>query len=252
MTVTLEQGEQAVEGLCKLVFAEDLTIYAIEGLKEGLAAHLSSYDSFELNLAQVEEMDSAGVQLLMAFKSELMREKKQLRLNGLTWESSMSDESLQIFTDEAEDLLGVAEQALLNLDNLDDDAETLEGINDLFDGQGMSDELKQKDDELITKLNVYLGGSSEESPLADTTTPIEAAGQSPKVAGGVENENWHISLRFGIDALRNGMDPASFIGYLNKMGDLTSVVLLDDAIPSLVCAQHGQGGPGRGLRICTR
>jgi len=207
----------------------------------------------------------------------------------------MSDESLQIFTDEAEDLLGVAEQALLNLDNLDDDAETLEGINDLFrtfhtikgsaglfgldivvefthvvesllgkvregslkvdhdmvslfllsrdhlenlvahalsDGQGMSDELKQKDDELITKLNVYLGGSSEESPLADTATPIEAAGQSPKVAGGVENENWHISLRFGIDALRNGMDPASFIGYLNKMGDLTSVVLLDDAIPS--------------------
>jgi len=84
MTVTLEQGEQAVEGLCKLVFAEDLTIYAIEGLKEGLAAHLSSYDSFELNLAQVEEMDSAGVQLLMAFKSELMREKKQLRLTHMS------------------------------------------------------------------------------------------------------------------------------------------------------------------------
>jgi|GEM_PF-1165609 len=84
MTVTLEQGDQAEEGLCKLVFAEDLTIYAIEALKEGLAAHLVGYESFELNLAQVEEMDSAGVQLLLAFKSELMREKKQLRLTHMS------------------------------------------------------------------------------------------------------------------------------------------------------------------------
>jgi len=39
------------------------------------------------------------------------------------------DNSLQIFSDEAEDLLGVAEQALLNLDDLDDVDET---IGDLF------------------------------------------------------------------------------------------------------------------------
>jgi len=32
----------------------------------------------------VEEMDSAGVQLLLAFKSELMREKKQLRLTHMS------------------------------------------------------------------------------------------------------------------------------------------------------------------------
>jgi len=205
----------------------------------------------------------------------------------------MSDESLQIFTDEAEDLLGVAEQALLNLDNLDDDAETLEGINDLFrtfhtikgsaglfglnivvdfthvvesllgkvregslkvdhdmvslfllsrdhlenlvahalSGEtGMENELKQTDSDLINRLNKYLGLEPVESPEA--SIPVTVAGQSPKVDGGVENENWHISLRFGVDALRNGMDPASFIGYLNKIGNLTGVVLLDDAIPA--------------------
>ena len=44
----------------------------------------------------------------------------------------MTDESLQIFASEAEDLLGLAEQALLNLDDLDNEPDTLEGINDLF------------------------------------------------------------------------------------------------------------------------
>ena len=37
----------------------------------------------------------------------------------------MSDDSLQIFADEAEDLLGVAEQALLNLDDLTDVDDTV-------------------------------------------------------------------------------------------------------------------------------
>ena len=41
----------------------------------------------------------------------------------------MSDDSMQIFADEAEDLLRVAEQALLNLDDIDDAADT---VNDLF------------------------------------------------------------------------------------------------------------------------
>jgi two-component system chemotaxis sensor kinase CheA len=44
----------------------------------------------------------------------------------------MSDDSLQIFADEAEDLLSVAEQALLNLDDLNNEVDTLDGVNDLF------------------------------------------------------------------------------------------------------------------------
>lgn len=44
----------------------------------------------------------------------------------------MTDESLHIFASEAEDLLGLAEQALLNLDDLDNEPDTIEGVNDLF------------------------------------------------------------------------------------------------------------------------
>ncbi len=84
MTIKLEQDEQAPAGLCKLVFDEDLTIYAIETLKEQLSLHLDNYDRFELDLTQVEEMDSAGVQLLLALKTELMRQKKQLQFTQVS------------------------------------------------------------------------------------------------------------------------------------------------------------------------
>ncbi|NPU91138.1 MAG: chemotaxis protein CheA [Gammaproteobacteria bacterium] len=50
-------------------------------------------------------------------------------------------------------------------------------------------------------------------------------------AGCVENDNWHISLRFGPDLLRNGMDPMSFLRYLGSIGNIVSITTLDDAIP---------------------
>lgn len=44
---------------------------------------------------------------------------------------------------------------------------------------------------------------------------------------------WHISLRFGADSLRNGMDPLSFIRYLRGMGEIVGIVTLTDALPPL-------------------
>lgn len=42
---------------------------------------------------------------------------------------------------------------------------------------------------------------------------------------------WHISLRFGPDVLRNGMDPTSFMRYLGTMGTLCAIETLHDALP---------------------
>ena len=44
---------------------------------------------------------------------------------------------------------------------------------------------------------------------------------------------WHISLRFGGDALRNGLDPLAFIRYLASLGQVTAIHTLDDAVPAL-------------------
>ena len=45
-------------------------------------------------------------------------------------------------------------------------------------------------------------------------------------------DHWHISLLFGVDVLKNGMDPLSFIRYLARLGTITGVVVLPQAIPS--------------------
>lgn len=42
---------------------------------------------------------------------------------------------------------------------------------------------------------------------------------------------WHISIRFGRDVLRSGMDPVSFISYLSKMGEVVSCSTLFDSMP---------------------
>ncbi|MBI5409556.1 MAG: chemotaxis protein CheA [Nitrospirae bacterium] len=47
----------------------------------------------------------------------------------------------------------------------------------------------------------------------------------------VESGNWHISLRFGEDVLRNGMDPISFINYLTRLGEIVSLTTITDAVP---------------------
>lgn len=44
--------------------------------------------------------------------------------------------------------------------------------------------------------------------------------------------DWHISLRFGPDVLRQGMDPMGFIRYLGTLGEIARVVTLTDALPS--------------------
>lgn len=47
----------------------------------------------------------------------------------------------------------------------------------------------------------------------------------------VDNAYWHISLRFGQDVLRNGMDPLSFLRYLTSLGDIVELVPLFDSLP---------------------
>jgi two-component system, chemotaxis family, sensor kinase CheA len=58
----------------------------------------------------------------------------------------------------------------------------------------------------------------------------EATSNTPG-AGAVSADTWHISLRFGPDILRNGMDPLSFIRYLKALGDIVSMTTLVDSIP---------------------
>lgn len=86
------------------------------------------------------------------------------------------------------------------------------------------DGLHDKGLPLLTRLHVVL---SEEAPdPAPATAPAEG------LTARQGKDNWHISLRFGCDAFRNGMDPLSFIRYLDRVGTVLSIDTLPDAIPT--------------------
>jgi anti-sigma B factor antagonist len=84
MALKRERGSNKSKGLCKLAIDEDMTIYAIDAIKQGISEELDIYQRFEFNLAAVEEIDSAGIQLLLAVKRELIRNKKEFRLSAVS------------------------------------------------------------------------------------------------------------------------------------------------------------------------
>ncbi len=63
------------------------------------------------------------------------------------------------------------------------------------------------------------------APTAGATTPV--------TTGAATGAAWHLSLRFGADALRNGLDPLAFIRYLGSLGELLACRVLSDSLPTL-------------------
>jgi len=83
---------------------------------------------------------------------------------------------------------------------------------------------------LIAQLRAYLS-----APATHGIQPVVASIAAPAATAGpgsAETDNWHISLRFGPDVLKNGMDPLSFIRYLKKLGEIKGIETLPDAIPA--------------------
>ncbi|SFS27013.1 chemotaxis protein CheA [Pseudomonas sp. NFACC42-2] len=67
-------------------------------------------------------------------------------------------------------------------------------------------------------------------PMRTATASVETAEVADDAAVEVL---WHISLRFGVDVFRNGMDPLSFLRYLETLGQLIQVATLTDSIPPM-------------------
>ncbi|MBS1140572.1 MAG: Sulfate transporter/antisigma-factor antagonist [Proteobacteria bacterium] len=63
-----------------LSIADDLTIYHALDLKKTLLDALAGTSDLELNLSQVGEMDTAGLQLLILLKMEAQRAGKSVRI----------------------------------------------------------------------------------------------------------------------------------------------------------------------------
>jgi len=101
------------------------------------------------------------------------------------------------------------------------------------------EELNQAGDAITAKLRPFLGGKAQSGPAATTGTAAgrlaEADGsniqRSDRDGDSASNDCWHISIRFGQNVLKNGMDPLAFLRYLLNLGEIAHITTLTDALP---------------------
>ena len=116
--------------------------------------------------------------------------------------------------------------------------ESKDHIGALIDGVAAgqlkgSDELEAAGAPLLLQLRTYIQPSDGAAqgqatvPSADTQPVQRLGGQT------VSADHWHISIRFGSDVLRNGMDPLSFIRYLGTMGQFRGIITVTEGLPGL-------------------
>ncbi|WP_215398702.1 chemotaxis protein CheA [Rheinheimera oceanensis] len=81
-------------------------------------------------------------------------------------------------------------------------------------------------------------GLRQRLQLYRQTSVSEAVSASPGVSAVRQEKDssfdlWHISVRFGTEVLRNGMDPLAFLRYLNSIGQIVRITTLADSLPEL-------------------
>lgn len=91
----------------------------------------------------------------------------------------------------------------------------------------LGEESQAQNASLSTRLSHYLALANELNAMP--VQPLHKVERSE--ATGMGADHWHLSLRFGPDTLRNGMDPLAFFRYLGTFGQIISIVPLIDRVP---------------------
>ncbi len=87
------------------------------------------------------------------------------------------------------------------------------------------------DDKLTSQLNTFL---AEKIPPSEPDQNKVLSSENIETSDGdVASSNWHLSLRFKEDTLRDGMDPLSFIRYMETIGDIEGLTVLSENLPNV-------------------
>ena len=96
-------------------------------------------------------------------------------------------------------------------------------------GEALSSDIRQTGDAYLADLKVFLGEDVSSMPVvALEKVVVEEA--EPVV---IEPALWAVEVKFGVDVLRSGMDPLSFIRYLERLGEVRSLNVDYSRIPDL-------------------
>ncbi len=95
----------------------------------------------------------------------------------------------------------------------------------VVDDADLDDQQRNQGVILLNSLSPWLNDTEDDCTSVENST-VARAGEEEEETSGV----WHISLRMGEDALRNGMDPMSIFRYLESMGSLTYLMVVDEKL----------------------
>jgi len=109
-------------------------------------------------------------------------------------------------------------------------------LDTLASGRNMPTvEIQAQGEALLAQLEArYMHGGTPSTAVGEAVAgmPTEQTGEVEASGGGVVlTDGWHISVRFGPQVLRNGMDPLSFLRYLASLGEIVALETLADALP---------------------
>ena len=102
-------------------------------------------------------------------------------------------------------------------------------VEHVIEGKHPADEIERESKRLIARLETYLG--KDAAPYLNELPVVHESHIEKETSDGVETDYWHLSLRFGSDVFRNGMDPFSFVRCLNTLGNIVKLVTIFDKIP---------------------
>jgi len=149
-------------------------------------------------------------------------------------------EAVVVFTHEAETLLEALRAGKRALDEpvvaaLLESRDQIEALLDEVRSGAQDPEVQARGAALAARLRALLGQPVASSPAAASIAQADAPASAPsqEAATGSPSPCWHLSLRFKQDALRNGLDPLSFLRYLATLGQVRAIRSLVDEIPAL-------------------
>lgn len=83
--------------------------------------------------------------------------------------------------------------------------------------------------ELLGQLADYQTPNGKSDSTTNQLTAVDSTVTRDEPAA--STDCWHISIRFGEDAFRNGFDPSGFIRYLTELGQITYISTVADSLP---------------------
>ncbi|HEX8978791.1 MAG TPA: chemotaxis protein CheA [Parasulfuritortus sp.] len=123
--------------------------------------------------------------------------------------------------------LGVTPELIALLLKSGDHIQRLLGVFSAGAGQPDVDVLAAGE-RLSAELRIYLPSQAQPPGVpAERRDSVESVG-----GGSVGHDCWHISIRFGRDVLKNGMDPLNFLRYLTGLGEIEHLTTLSEGMPT--------------------